>query len=348
MAEATLQIDLAAIKENWFELNRLSDADVETSAVVKANAYSLGVAEVAISLRQAGVKSFFVAQASEGVTLRQVLADHSRIFVLNGHMHGDTKDIVQHQLIPMLNSGQQFSRHMKHATGHPFGLQLNTGMNRLGMDRAEFREILPAVKESKPELVMSHLACADEPQHAMNSTQLKAFHDITRPLDTPKSLAATGGILLGPDYHFNMTRPGIGLYGGLPFAQAKPVVYLDIPVIQTRTVQAGEAVGYGAEGVARKDRKIATIAAGYADGIFRLLGRGSHLWWNDTKCPVVGRISMDLITVDVSHLAEEPKTLHLLCEHQLIDDLAADASTIGYEVLTNFGNRYDRVYLHKE
>ncbi len=344
MVEATLQIDLKAIKANWHTLDRLSAPHVETAAVVKADAYSLGTGEVATCLRDAGVKSFFVAQSPEGATLRNCLADMSRIFVLNGHMKGDTEDLAQYRLIPVLNSAAQFSQHMQHLPNRPYAIQINTGMNRLGMEWSEFRDILPQFATTKPELIMSHLACADEVGHAMNEIQLKAFTEITRSLNIPKSLAATGGILLGDEYHFDLTRPGIGLYGGLPFKQAQSVVRLEIPVIQTRLVRAGGTIGYGAEGSAQVDRKIATLAAGYADGVFRWLGGQSRLWSDDVDCPVVGRISMDLITVDVSKLAEPPQSLELLCEHQSIDDLAADASTIGYEVLTNLGSRYKRVY----
>ena len=344
MAESILRISLDAVQANWRALDRMSAPHVETAAVVKADGYSLGAAEIAVCLRQAGARSFFVAQAAEGAQIRRSLDDSARIFVLGGHMSGDEAHLAGCRLIPMLNSREQFARHVRLLPGRPFGLQLNTGMNRLGMDAEEFRDILPAALEAGPELVMSHLACAEEPGNGMNARQLKVFLDMAGSVKVPKSLAATGGILLGPDYHFDMTRPGIGLYGCFPYAAAEPVVSLDIPVIQVRTVKPGGAVGYGADWVAKEERRIATISAGYADGIFRMLGSRAVLHWKRRSCPVVGRISMDLITVDVTGLPADPESLQLLGGSQPVDDLASAAQTIGHEVLTSLGGRYKRVY----
>ena len=196
--------------------------------------------------------------------------------------------------------------------------------------------------DRSPRLVMSHLACADEPDHPMNAQQLAAFREMTDGLDVPRSLAATGGTLLGPDYHFDLTRPGIGLYGGLPFADANPVVRLSLPVVQIRDVEPGEIVGYASGWTAERATRVATVAAGYADGIFRHLGGKVHLYCDDIACPVIGRISMDLITVDVTDLPEPPRALDLLSAAQGVDDLADLAGTIGYEVLTSLGARYGR------
>jgi alanine racemase len=191
---------------------------------------------------------------------------------------------------------------------------------------------------------MSHLACADEPLHPMNAAQLAAFNAMSFALPARrKALSATGGILLGAPFHFNLTRPGIGLYGGAPFADAKPVVQLDLPVIQTRDVLPGEAVGYGATWLATRPSKIATVSGGYADGILRA-AKGFSLYAGATPCPVVGRISMDLITVDVTDLKEIPPRLSLLNSTQTVDVLAQKAGTIGYEILTSLGSRYQRRY----
>ena len=189
---------------------------------------------------------------------------------------------------------------------------------------------------------MSHLACADEPGHPMNTSQLKTFLEITDGVSAPRSLSATGGILLGPEFHFDMTRPGIGLYGGLPFTDATPVVRLSAPVIQTRELRPGETVGYGNSWTAEGLTRIATISCGYADGLIRAMGASAVVFAGDTPCPAAGRVSMDLITVDITHLDEEPKTLDLLCAEQTVDDLATAAGTIGYEILTSLGPRYDR------
>jgi len=194
-------------------------------------------------------------------------------------------------------------------------------------------------------LIMSHLACADTPDHPKNAAQLQCFRSMTNGMRTRRSLAATGGILLGADYHFDLCRPGIGLYGGAPFEAASPVVNLSIPVIQTRDVAVGESVGYGAAWVAKRPSKIATVAAGYADGLIRAMGAGNAvLWAGDCACPMVGRVSMDLLTVDVTELANVPKHLEILNSHQGVDKLADSAGTIGYEMLTNLGMRYKRDY----
>lgn len=160
----------------------------------------------------------------------------------------------------------------------------------------------------------------------------------------PRSLAATGGILLGPEYHFELTRPGVGLYGGLPFRDARTVAHLDLPVIQTRDIAAGETVGYGNTWTAPAPARIATVAAGYADGIHRIMGPKTQMYHDGTACPIRGRISMDLIGVDVSHLRDAPDTLSLLGHDQGVDDLADNAGTIGYEILTSLGQRYTRRY----
>ena len=179
----------------------------------------------------------------------------------------------------------------------------------------------------------------------MNIQQLRSFLEMTHGIEAPLSLANTGGILLGKDYHFDLTRPGVGLYGGLPFAEAQPVAAIEIPVIQCRAIEAGERVGYGNGFVADSPRRIATIAAGYADGIFRAMGPKALVFAGDEACPMVGRISMDMIGVDITHLRQDPKTLDLLGPHQTIDDLASFADTIGYEILTSLGARYTRRYI---
>lgn len=347
MATATLTIDLDAIAANWQALDRHSAPGVQTAAVVKADAYGLGIDRVAPALARAGARRFFTAVAEEGARLRQILGPGPQIGILGGHMAGDTEMIHDLDLTPMLNSLQQVTRHLESLPGHPFGIQLDTGMNRLGMEEAEWRAIAPIVLGAKPELLMSHLACADEPDHPMNAAQLANFRRMTDGLGIPRSFAATGGILLGPEYHFDLTRPGIGLYGGQPFAAAHPAVTLSLPVIQTRDVQQGEAVGYSCTWVADHPSTIATLSAGYADGLPRTLSNKVHLWDGDTPVPLIGRVSMDLITADVSHLAEVPRTLDIIGPQQSVDDLAAVAGTIGYEILTSLGPRYARRYLER-
>lgn len=342
MTASRLTIDLSAIADNWRALDRLSTC--ETSAVVKADGYGLGAARVARALADAGARRFFVAMAEEGAAVRQALGPGPMIGVYSGHMEGDSDLIAAHDLTPMLNSAEQVLRHMERMPAQAFGFQLDTGMNRLGMEAAEWAAIREISLPSAPVLVMSHLACADEPDHPMNANQLREFVEMTAEVDAPRSLSATGGILLGKEYHFDLTRPGVGLYGGLPFADARPVVALDLPVIQIRDVTAGESVGYGNTWTAPRDCRIATVSAGYADGLIRVMGPNISLFSDDAPCPVVGRISMDLISADVSDLEHAPETLSILGPWQGVDALADAAGTIGYEILTSLGPRYLREY----
>lgn len=343
MSTARLTINLDALVTNWRNLN--SKTNCETAAVVKANGYGLDSGRVATALAKAGARNFFVAIAEEGVALRRALGPGPGISVFSGHMEGDAKILRDFQLTPMLNSLDQMLRHFEALPGHPFGVQLDSGMNRLGMEPGEWGAVRDIALGQNPVLLMSHLACADEPDHPMNPQQLKAFQEMTDGIEVPRSLSATGGILLGRDYHFDLCRPGIGLYGGQPFGDALPVVQLDLPVIQIRDLMPGETVGYGNTWTAPRQCRIATVAAGYADGLLRRMTDGAiQAYAGATPCPVVGRISMDLVTIDVTDLSEDPAVLTLLNEQQTVDTLADAAGTIGYEILTSLGARYARTY----
>ncbi len=340
MSTASLTIDLDALARNWRGLN--ARTAVETGAVVKANGYGLGAPVVSRRLAREGVRRFFVAIAEEGAILRRALGPGPDIFVFSGHMEGDTATLREHSLLPLLNSVDQLLRHVEALPGAPFGVQLDSGMNRLGMEPAEWSAVREIAMSLSPRLLISHLACSDAPDHPMNAQQLRVFREMTDDLDAPRSLAATGGVLLGPAYHFDLCRPGIGLYGGLPFAEAEPVVTLQVPVIQTRDVEAGETVGYGNTWSAPRASRIATISAGYADGLIRAMGPRGQVYHAGTALPVVGRVSMDLITVDITDLGTDPDALEVLGPHQSVDDVADAAGTIGYEILTSLGGRYTR------
>ena len=345
MSAPILTIDLNALTANWRALDRCTASGVQTAAVVKADAYGLGMPRVARALAAAGARRFFVAFAEEGAILRQTLGQGPQICVLSGHMAGDTEMIGDLDLTPMLNSIEQITRHLESLPGHPFGAQLDTGMKRYGMDEAEWEAIAPFVLEASPEMLISQLACGDDPDHAQNEAQLARFHAMTDGTGIPRSLAATAGILLGPRYHFDLTRPGIGLFGGYPYEAALPVVSLSLPVVQARAVMPGELVGYSATWTPEAPSMIATVLGGYADGIMRTLSNRAVLWDGDTPCPVVGRISMDAVTVDISHLETIPRSLDLLGPHQKIDDLAQTAGTIAYEILTGLSSRLERRYV---
>lgn len=344
MSTASLNIDLGALQRNWKALNAKTAPEVETSAVVKANGYGLDSGKVAKALLDAGARRFFVAVAEEAVAVRKAVGPDVKVCIFSGHMAGDTDLIRDLNLTPMLNSTEQMRRHFEALPMHAFGVQLDSGMNRLGMEPAEWSGVSKDVLSRRPDMIMSHLACADEPDHEMNAQQLAAFRSMTDGLQVPLSLSATGGILLGKDYHFNITRPGIGLYGGEPFEAAEPVAHVSIPVIQVRNVQPGETVGYGNSWTAQRPSLIATVAGGYADGIHRAMGPKTGLYAGDTRCPIVGRISMDLIGVDVTDLTDIPDALDLLNAAQTVDMLASNAGTIGYEILTSLGARYSRAY----
>ncbi|AJE48116.1 alanine racemase [Celeribacter indicus] len=345
MGTSILHIDLTALADNWRALDRRSGTGTETAAVVKANAYGLGLGKAARALQKAGANSFFVATAEEGVELRQAVGPSPWIGVLGGHMAGDTDMMADMALVPMLNSLDQITRHFEALPGAGFGIQLDSGMNRLGLEPSEWDAVRDLVMKAKPDLLMSHLACADEPDHPMNEQQRTAFCAMTDGLPVRRSLAATGGVLLGPAYHFDVVRAGIGMYGGLPFEEARPVVRVECPVIQARDVAAGETVGYGNTWTAEAPARIATVSAGYGDGITRHISGKAMMFDGTTPCPLVGRVSMDLITVDITHLDHVPRSLDLLCAHQTVDDLAQIAGTIGYEILTSLGRRYQRRYL---
>jgi|TARA_B100001063_G_scaffold36108_1_gene29686 alanine racemase len=342
MATATATIDLNAIRQNWQKLRSMSSNDA--AAVVKANAYGLGLAQVTKALYAEGARIFFVATVEEGAELRSILGKKPDIYVFSGHMVGDTELIKNYNLIPLINSIEQLSRHSKLLREKKFGVQLDTGMNRLGMEPMEWESVKELALSLNPVLIMSHLACADDPNHKMNSKQLDIFLTLTNKININKSLAATGGILLGPEYHFDLTRPGIGIYGCAPMQDCLPVLKIDIPVIQIRNIESGETVGYGNTWTSPCKKKIATISAGYADGLFRAIGKKAKLYFEEISCPIVGRISMDLIGVDITSLKVDPVRLELINSQQTVDNIAEGAETIGYEFLTSLGNRYSRNY----
>ena len=342
MATATATIDLNAIRQNWQKLRSISSNDA--AAVVKANAYGLGLAQVTKALYAEGARIFFVATAEEGAELRSILGKTPETYIFSGHMAGDTELIKNYSLVPLINSIEQLSRHSELLREKKFGVQLDTGMNRLGMKPMEWETVKELTLSLNPVLIMSHLACADDPNHKMNSKQLDIFLTLTNKININKSLAATGGILLGPEYHFDLTRPGIGIYGCAPMQDCLPVLKIEIPVIQIRNIESGETVGYGNTWTSPCKKKIATISAGYADGLFRAIGKKAKLYFEEISCPIVGRISMDLIGVDITSLKVDPVRLELINSQQTVDNIAEGAETIGYEFLTSLGNRYSRNY----
>lgn len=346
MARATLTVDLGAIARNWRRLAALAPT-AECAAVVKADAYGLGAAEVAPALARAGARTFFVALAEEGATLRDILGPGPVIHILNGFAPEDASLFVGADLRPVLNAPGQVADWLAAAPGRPCALHLDSGMNRLGLSPGELAAA--PLDRLRTALVMTHLACADDPANPMNAVQLAAFATMTA---TPglarvaRSVAATGGVMLGAAYHHDLVRPGIGLFGGLPFADAEPVVTLDAPVLQVRDVGPGQPVGYGAAWRAARPSRIAIVASGYADGIFRAAGVRARAFFGPVALSFAGRISMDLIALDATDAPElaPGERVQLLNRDWRVDNLAAAADTIGYEVLTSLGTRYARRY----
>ncbi len=350
---ATLTIELGAIRRNWRALARLA-APGETGAVVKADAYGLGMDRVAPALLAEGARTFFTALPEEGLALREILGPGPAIYVFNGLCRETAAAMLAADVRPLLNAPEQaaMARAAARAAGRPFpcGVQLDTGMNRLGFEAAEL-DALAAPDGLAPDLVVSHLACSDDPADPANEAQRAAFAAMTaRPglAGLRRSLSATGGTaLLGPAFRFDLARPGIGLYGGAPFAAAEPVARLDLPVIQTRRVEAGEMVGYGAAFRAEGPMTVATVAGGYADGLIRAMGGRAAAFHKGRRLPFIGRVSMDLITLDASAAPDlrPGDAATVLGPEQGVDALAAAAGTIGYEILTSLGTRYARRYV---
>lgn len=361
-APGIITVDLGAIAANWRSADAASGA-ARAGAVVKADAYGLGIDRVVPALSAAGCSTFFVALATEGVAVRQQAPD-AEIYVLNGPMFQNREDgsspFLTHDLIPVLNDTGQIDLWSDLAATHgkrlPAAIMLDTGMKRLGLDEAELESVVHAKKLAQLDIrqVMSHLACADDPTSQMSIIQRTLFNKMRSWLpEAPASLANSAGIFLGDEYHYDVTRPGICLYGGSPFVDApapfRPVVSVQVQVIQTRNVAAGETIGYGATFTAPSDMRTATLAAGYADGIFRAAGNHAEAAINGVRVPYVGRVSMDLLALDISalgqHSVQPGDMVELVGSTISVDDLAHASGTIGYEVLTSLGARYERRYI---
>lgn len=362
-----LEIHLDRITRNYLSLQKRLIRGADCAAVVKADAYGLGATMVAPELYKANCRHFYVAHASEGVVVRKALNENlgkASIYVLHGAQGIPVQEFLQHDLIPVLNSLgdiEQWSVFAKE-TGKklPAIVHIDTGMNRLGLSDAEIERLKNELDVLKPldvRYIMSHLACADEQAHPKNQEQLEKFKKLTSYLGLPcrLSLANSSGIFLGNDYHFDQARPGCSLYGISPIPghdnPVQGVVTLKARILQIRDVPAGETVGYGAGYRASSPVKLATISVGYADGILRCIGTSGMVAIGGQKCPIAGRVSMDTIIVDVTAVKAPLQVgdfAEIIGPHQTVDEVAAQAGTIGYEILTGLGKRYTRVYTGQE
>ena len=357
-AGALLTIDLDAVAANYRRLQaRLTGA--ACGAAIKADAYGLGALRVGPALARAGCRDFFVAHLDEGVALRPCLPG-ATIHVLNGVLPGEEAAFAAHGLIPVLNSLPQLDRWARWAREHgilPAALHIDTGMSRLGLEESDLDTLANdpgRLKGIDLQLVLSHLACAEEPDNPMNAAQRTAFEHARRRLpDARASLVNSSGIFLGPDYQFDLARPGAALYGVNPTLGRPnpmlPVVRLEGRIIQVRDIDRPRTVGYGAAHPIRRRSKIATVAIGYADGYLRSLSGRGKCRLAGLEVPIVGRVSMDLITVDITDVpadqAVEGTVVEAIGPEHTVDDVAEIAGTNGYEILTSLGPRYRRRYI---
>ncbi|WP_237068637.1 alanine racemase [Microbulbifer guangxiensis] len=363
--EGLLQIDLGAIGRNYDLLQRRVGSVERCGAVVKADAYGLGMSRVAPVLWARGCRHFFVATLEEGTVLRRLLGGDAEIVVLTGARPGTERDFLETNLVPTIftTAGLRSWADTLQATGRAgrCALKIDTGMTRLGMGAEEFdllchdRGLLEA---AQVDLLMSHLACADEPRHPQNLLQLDAFQRAARQLQAllPSvrlSLANSSGVFLDEAYHFDLARPGSALYGVNPVPGTQnpmtAVVTLELPVIQVREVTRDCRVGYGATEAAAAGSWLAVARGGYADGVLRAQGGRGCAWACGQRVPMIGRVSMDSATYDITGLSPEKRGslehIQLLNQQLTVDEVAGYAGTIGYEILTSLGWRYRRQYL---
>ncbi|ABC21214.1 alanine racemase [Rhodospirillum rubrum] len=359
-ATALLTVDLDAIADNWLALRGRLRPGASCAGVVKANAYGLGARKVVPALLAAGCRDFVVAQIDEGLDILDLLPADARLFVLSGPPEGAEDEVLDSALIPVLNSPDQIDRWAKACARAgrkaPAALHVDTGMRRLGLTPLELDALLAdprPLAAFTPVLVMTHLACADEPDHPLNAEQRALFAAAAARFPGLRaSLANTSGIFLGPEWHFDLARPGIGLYGGNPtVGTANPmrqVVKLQGKILQVRRIDTPLSVGYGATHTAPAGSTIATVGVGYADGFPRSAGNRAMGLLAGRSVPVVGRVSMDLLTFDVSdvpeNLARPGAMIDLLGPDLSVDALADRADTVSYEILTRLGARYPRRY----
>ena len=350
-----LQINLAAIRSNW-QFLRQSFTGAACGSVIKANAYGLGVAPVAQALYSEGCRDFFVATYKEGVQVKRLLPLDAQVYVLQGCRKGAERTMIESGLIPVLSSLQMIERWLvlPAALVKRCVIKVNSGMNRLGLSPSEFQAVLTdeRLPSAGVQMLLSHMACADQPLNPLNALQLQRFQHMLSACrevlpNIRASLANSATVFLPNQFHFDVARPGIALFGsGHP--QLASVVSLHLPVLQVRNLSLGEAVGYGADFYASRDMRVAIVAGGYADGIFRSLSNVAQGWFGESL-PMLGRVSMDSCVFDISSLAaefqpQEGDLIEVLGEHRPLDKVAEEAGTISYELLTRLGQRFERRY----
>jgi alanine racemase len=361
-AGGILTIDIAAIEANWRALGRRA-TPAECAAVIKADGYGCGIEQVAVALAKAGCKTFFVADLGEARRVRGVVSEPA-IYVLNGLLPGTAEFYADIRARPVIGSMVELAEWDAFCTTHAWrggaALHVDTGMNRLGVSVDEASALAPRIRAENHgiTLLMSHLVCAEQPEHPLNARQIDTFREV-RVLyrGVPSSLANSSGIFLGAAAHCDMVRPGVALYGVNPTPgqsnPMRPAIELQAHIVQVRNVPRGETVGYDAGWTAKRTSRVAVVAVGYADGYLRAASAsdetpGAEAIVAGQRCPLAGRVSMDLLAIDVTELPDSAvrrgDLATLIGGEITVDALASAASTIGYEVLTSLGRRYHRVY----
>ncbi|MGV3478970.1 MAG: alanine racemase [Sphingobium sp.] len=354
-----LTVDLDAVRANFAAI-AAHVAPAVCAAVVKADAYGLGAPFVASALYREGCRSFFVAHLSEALTIARVLAPDSEIFVLNGLEPGYEPLCADRGFIPVLNAPEQVGAWralaIERGRALPAALQIDTGMSRLGMDldcAVRLANDAALTEQLSLRLLMTHLACADTPDHPANADQLARFAAVRSLFPAvPASIANSAGAVLGDEYHFELVRAGLALFGTVSTgtgAVPRPAVRLDARVIQLRTIEPGEGVGYGLAHIASSPQRLATLGIGYADGWPRSLSGCGAAWFKDVRLPIVGRVSMDCMTVDIGALPQDALRhgdfVELIGPNQSAVEVADDAGTIDHEILARLGTRFQRLFI---
>jgi alanine racemase len=361
-AGGILTVDLGAIAANWRALSRRA-TPAECAAVIKADGYGCGIEKVAAALAKAGCKTFFVADLAEARRARSV-ASEPAIYVLNGLLPGTAGSYTDIRARPVIGSMVELAEWDAFTSANQWrggaALHVDTGMNRLGISVDEAAALAPRIRAENHgiSLLMSHLACAEQPEHPLNARQINVFREV-RILyrGIASSLANSSGIFLGAAAHCDMVRPGVALYGVNPIPgqsnPMRPVIELQARIAQVRNVPRGETIGYDAAFTAKRATRIAVVAVGYADGYLRAASASDEAPGADAiiagkRCPLAGRVSMDLLAIDITELpdgaARRGDLAILIGDEMTVDALASAAGTIGYEVLTSLGRRYHRVY----
>jgi alanine racemase len=372
VAPLRVTVDLGALADNWRDMAKRS-GKARTSAALKADAYGMGIEDCGSTLYHAGARDFFVATVAEGVTLRPH-APEARIFVLSGIWPGQEVQVFNNDLVPVVASEEQLSFWMgllAERGDHPFALHVDTGFNRLGLpldDALFLADDVTRPASFDPVLVLSHLACADTPSSPMNKAQLESFRQVSAAFEgIESSLSASAGIFLGADYHFDLTRPGIALYGGEAVNDManpmRPVAKAEARILQIREAGEGQTVSYGGTLRLKRASRLAIASVGYADGYHRSLSGsgiplrdmgngGAYGFINGCEVPLAGRVTMDLTIFDVTDVPTNAiragDYIELFGPNVPVDDVARAAGTIGYEMLTGLGLRYERQYLIEE